>query len=178
MRYSSSSRSMARSLGPEGRALADGCELGRLEVGVSEGGEGLPLLGEVGQGVDRVGEAAGQELHGVAHDHEGRRCRPTYWLVAPRWMMPWRRGRPSSNVCTWASRRGGAASPSRRPCRSRFCRHWLRAGRWPQGDAGDAQLALAAGQLDPQLAPKAELMLRREELSIAGLAFREARGDS
>ena len=51
-------------LRPEACPLADGGELGGLEVRVAEGGQVFPLDGEGGQGVDGVGQADGDQLAG------------------------------------------------------------------------------------------------------------------
>ena len=49
MRYSSSSRSMQQLVHPQGGPLADGDQLGGLEVGEAQGGQGLVLVGELAQ---------------------------------------------------------------------------------------------------------------------------------
>ena len=57
-------------LGPERRPLADGGELGGLEVGVAEGGQVLPLQGEGAEGIDHIREPPAQQRHRVAHDDQ------------------------------------------------------------------------------------------------------------
>lgn len=65
-------------LDPEGRSLADGDELGRLEVRPPECGEGAVLLGPGGESVDDDGELGEEELKAPAEEDEvgvARNCR-------------------------------------------------------------------------------------------------------
>jgi hypothetical protein len=57
-------------LGPLGGALADGDELGGLEMRVGESGEGLVLHGELGEVGENFSEFREEQVHGIAHEDE------------------------------------------------------------------------------------------------------------
>ena len=72
---------------PQGRPLADGGQLGRLEVGVGEAGHILILFGESGEVCKDIDDLFADQLEGVPHDDD-------VGVVADiaggsaRWMMP------------------------------------------------------------------------------------------
>ena len=57
-------------LGPLGGSLANGDELGGLQVGVRKGGLVLPLQGKLGEVIDDLGKLGEKQVHGITHQDE------------------------------------------------------------------------------------------------------------
>ena len=103
----------------------------------------------------------------------------TYWLVAPRWMIPFAAGAASSNVCTWAITSWRSRFSCRAACSksmsSSLAAIWRRASSLIRLTP-NSRSARASSSHNRRHSPN--LCRGENKRSISGPALRLASGDS